>query len=50
VGDYPAAREWFERSLQLEWQENIIGRSYLDWVEQKLVENASGKSLLPPGF
>jgi len=50
MGDYLAAREWFERSLQLEWKENIIGRSYLDWVEQKLVENASGKSLLPPGF
>ena len=50
VGDYPAAREWFERSLRLEWNNNVISRSYLDWVEQKLVENASGKSLLPPGY
>jgi tetratricopeptide (TPR) repeat protein len=49
VGDYPAAREWLERSLRLEWNGNIISRSYLDLVEQKLVENASGKSLLLPG-
>jgi tetratricopeptide (TPR) repeat protein len=50
AGDYPAAREWLERSLYLEWNENVIGHSYLDLVEQKLVENASGQSLLPPGF
>ena len=29
---------------------NVIGHSYLDWVEQKLAENASGKGLLPAGF
>ncbi|MGA2854352.1 MAG: O-antigen ligase family protein [Verrucomicrobiota bacterium] len=50
VGDYLAAREWLERSLRLEWSRNVIGHSYLGWVEQKLVENASGKSRLPPGF
>ena len=50
TGDYLAAREWLERSLRLEWNENLIGHSYLDLVEQKLAENASGKSLLPPGF
>jgi tetratricopeptide (TPR) repeat protein len=50
VGDYLAAREWLERSLWLEWNENVIGRSYLDLVEQKLVEDASGKGLLPPGL
>jgi O-antigen ligase len=50
VGDYLAAREWLERSLRLEWDQNVIGRSYLDWVEQKLAENASGKSPLSPGF
>ena len=50
AGDYLAAREWLERSLRLEWDENVIGHSYLDWVEQKLAENASGKSPLPPGF
>jgi O-antigen ligase len=50
VGDYLAAREWLERSLRLDWDNNIIGRSYLDWVEQKLDENASGKNSFSPGF
>ena len=50
VGDYPAAREWLERSMQLEWDKNVIAQSYLDLVGRKLLENASGKSLLPPGF
>jgi O-antigen ligase len=50
VGDYPAAREWLERSLRLQWTENVIGHSYLDLVEQRLAENASAKGLLPPGF
>jgi tetratricopeptide (TPR) repeat protein len=48
--DYLAAREWLERSLRLEWKENVIASSYLDWVQQKLTENASSKSLLSPGF
>jgi O-antigen ligase len=50
TGDYLAAREWLERSLRLEWNENIIGHSYFDWVQQKLAEDASGKSVLPAGF
>ncbi len=50
TGDYLAAREWLERSLRLEWDDNIIASSYLDRVDQKLAENASGSSPLPPGF
>jgi O-antigen ligase len=50
VGDYLAAREWLERSLRLEWNENVIGHAYLDWVEQKLAENASGQAPFSPGF
>jgi O-antigen ligase len=51
IGDYAAARSWFERSLRLEWHEsNVIARSYLDLTEQKLEENASGKGGLPAGF
>jgi O-antigen ligase len=50
TGDYLAAREWLERSVRLEWNENVIGHSYLDWVDQKLAENASGNELLPPGL
>lgn len=47
IGDYAAAREWFERSLRLEWQENVIARSYLDLTNQRLAESASGKGILP---
>jgi O-antigen ligase len=50
VGDYLAARECFERSLRLQWTENFIGQSYLELVEQKLAETASGKGLLPSAY
>jgi O-antigen ligase len=50
TGDYLAAREWLERSLRLDWNKNVIGHSYLEWVQQKLAEDASGNSRLPPGF
>jgi len=50
VGDYAAARSWLTRPMRLHWQENEIGRSYLEIVERKLVENASGQSPLPAGF
>jgi O-antigen ligase len=50
TGDYLAAREWLERSLRLGWDGNVIGHYYSDWVRQKLLENASGKSVLPAGF
>jgi len=51
TGDYAAAKECFERSLHLEWgQENVIAHSYLEMVEQKLAEKASGKSPFPDGF
>jgi O-antigen ligase len=51
MGDYVAAKAWFERSLRLEvWKDNVIAHSYLDLVQQKLAEKASGKGLLPAGF
>ena len=50
TGDYAAARPWLQRSLQLQWENNQIARSYLDRVEQKLHDNAAGKNNLPPGF
>ena len=49
-GDYAAARPWLIRSLRLQPLENEIAKSYLELAEQKLVENASGKNNLPPGF
>jgi O-antigen ligase len=50
AGNYAAARPWLERSLRLDWQGNDMARFYLDTVERKLVENASGRNVLPAGF
>ncbi|MGA3284693.1 MAG: O-antigen ligase family protein [Verrucomicrobiota bacterium] len=48
IGDYAAAKPWFERSLRLKG--NDIAHSYLDLVEQKLVERASDKNVFPADF
>ena len=48
IGDYAAAKPWFERSLRLEG--NDISRSYLDLVEQKLLDRASGRGIFPANF
>lgn len=50
IGDYSAAREWFERSLRLEWNNNVIAHSYLNMIRRKMMEKASGANPLPPGF
>jgi O-antigen ligase len=50
IGDYAAAKPWFERSLRLGGRDNNIARSYLDLVEQKLVDRASGKGIFPTDF
>lgn len=41
LGDYAAAKPWFERSVRLEGQYNSIGRSYLEIVENKMMEAAT---------
>ena len=50
VGDYAAARQWFQRSLALDSENNSISHTYLDLVEQKLQDKASGRPTLPAGF
>ncbi|HUB86681.1 MAG TPA: O-antigen ligase family protein [Verrucomicrobiae bacterium] len=51
TGDYAAARTWLERSLELQWNENLIAHSYLDLAKRKLTEDASGQKMpFPPGF
>jgi O-antigen ligase len=50
AGNYAAARPWLVRSLKLQWNENPSARSYLDLVEQKLRDNAAGKSDRTAGF
>jgi O-antigen ligase/Flp pilus assembly protein TadD len=50
AGDYAAARPWLQRSLRLAPLDNPIARSYLDVAEQKLRDQAAGKSALPARF
>jgi O-antigen ligase len=50
AGNYAAARPWLERSSRLDGRGNDMARFYLDTVERKLVENASGQNVLPAGF
>jgi O-antigen ligase len=50
AGNYAAARLWLERSLRLDGRGNDMARFYLDTVERKLIENASGQNVLPAGF
>lgn len=50
TGDYAAAHVWLQRSLRLKWNDNDLAHSYWDLVESKLLENASGRPVLPPGF
>jgi O-antigen ligase len=50
AGDYAAARQWFLRSLSLDSENNSISHTYLDLVEQKLQDKASGRPTLPAGF
>jgi len=42
VGNFAAAKTWFERSLQLEW-DNAIARSYLQIVTRRLQEAATNE-------
>ncbi len=48
--NYAAARPWLERSLRLTGRGNDMSRFYLEAVERKIVENASGRGALPAGF
>jgi len=44
VGDYAAARPWFERSLKLEWKDNPIAANYLALCNRRLLEAANDDS------
>jgi len=41
LGDYAAAKPWFERSRRLQWKENPIATSYLEIVGRKMAEGAA---------
>src|SRR5436190_15775213 len=38
LGDFAAARPWFERSLRLEWPDNPIAQNYLQIANLRLLE------------
>jgi len=41
--NFAAARSWFERSLNLEWKDNPIARSYLQIVNSRMLEAATNE-------
>lgn len=43
MGDYAAARPWFERSIRMEWQDNDIPRNYLPLINSRLMEAATNQ-------
>lgn len=43
VGDFAAARPWFERSIRLEWNGNTVARSYLQIVNTRMREAATNE-------
>jgi O-antigen ligase len=48
VGDYPAAQACFLRSTRLGWFGNDMAFSYLEIIQKKLIEIASGQPQLSP--
>jgi tetratricopeptide (TPR) repeat protein len=45
--DYAAAKPWLERSLRLEWNDNLIAASYLEVVNRRMLAAAAGALALP---
>ena len=41
IGDYAAAKRWFERSLRLQNKDNDVAEGWLERINNKLLENAS---------
>jgi len=48
IGNYAAARPWFERSLQLQWKNNPIATTYLELCNRRLSEAATND--MPAGL
>ena len=47
LGDFAAAKPWFERSRRLEWQNNIIASNYIAIVDQRLADSATNVVFAP---
>jgi len=41
IGNFAAAKSWFERSLRLQGTENPIARDYLEITQRRLMEAAT---------
>ncbi len=50
TGDYAAARQWFQRAIRLSNYSEPMAENYLTICEARLLDQASGKWLLPSGF
>ncbi len=52
LGDYAAAKPWFQRSRNLMWKSNVIADSYLQIIQTKMLEAATNTTVnrfqLPP--
>jgi tetratricopeptide (TPR) repeat protein len=47
-GNFAAARPWLERSLRLEWRDNMIATSYLAIANARLLEAATNRGVRLP--
>jgi len=47
IGDFAAAKPWFERSRRLEWQDNIVASNYIAIVDQRLADAATNVVFAP---
>ena len=43
LGNYAAAKPWFERSRHLQWKDNRMADSYLEIVRRKMLEAAAAR-------
>jgi Flp pilus assembly protein TadD len=43
IGDFAAAKPWFERSLRLEWKDNPIAQNYILIANDRLMEAATNE-------
>ena len=43
LGDFAAARPWFERSIRMEWKDNDIPRNYLPIINRRLLDAATNQ-------
>ena len=43
LGNYAAAKSWFERSFRLQQKDNIIAQDYLEITKRRMLEAATNE-------